>query len=175
MGTAHPLIAPYQAFNTADGMLVLGGANHANWTRIAKVLGHEEWLEDERFASASSRVANRATLAQLIERELACATTVEWLRRFDEAGVPAGPVHNVAQALEHEQSRAAGMVIDVAHPSGGMTRSLGSALHVGGKPHAAVGPAPRLGQHTREVLGEFGFDMEEIDRLEQDGTVHQDA
>ncbi|MDO8768708.1 MAG: CoA transferase [Burkholderiaceae bacterium] len=175
MGTAHPLIAPYQAFRTADGMLVLGGANHANWTRITQVLGHGEWLEDERFATSSSRVANREVLATLIERELAKDTTAAWLSRFDEAGVPAGPVNNVAQALEHEQSRAAGMVIDVALPGGGTTRSLGSAVHVGGTPHAATGPAPLLGQHTSEVLQQFGFQLDEISRLVEEGTVYQAA
>ncbi len=105
--------------------------------------------------------------------ELRRHTTAHWLAKFDEAGVPAGPVHDVAQAMEHPQSRAAGMVIDVAHPKGGVTRGLGSPVQVGGRAFANTGPAPRLGQHSASVLREFGLTDDEVRSLIDDGTVFQ--
>lgn len=172
-GTAHPLTAPYETFDCADGAIAIGGANPANWERIAQLLGHPEWLADPRFASSPARLANRAALAELITAELRHDTVARWLARFDDAGVPAGPVHDVGQALEHPQSRAAGMVIDVAHPDGHTARALGSPVQLGGRPFANTAPAPRLGQHTTEVLREFGLSHDEVDALLAAGAVHQ--
>ncbi|ARN20526.1 CaiB/BaiF CoA transferase family protein [Piscinibacter gummiphilus] len=172
-GTAHPLTAPYETFDCADGALAIGGANPANWERIAQLLGHPEWIADPRFATSPARLANRAALAEVMTAELRRHTTAHWLAKFDEAGVPAGPVHDVAQAMEHPQSRAAGMVIDVAHPKGGHTRGLGSPVQIGGRAFANTGPAPRLGQHSASVLHEFGLTDDEVRSLIDDGTVFQ--
>ncbi|CAM2156449.1 CoA transferase [Paraburkholderia tropica] len=164
-GTAHTLIAPYQVFQCADGGIAIGGANQTNWERIADLLGHPEWKSDPRFDSPDARLRNRSELELLINAALHPATVSDWVKRFEEAGVPAGPVQNVAQALEHEQSRAVGMVQEVDAPDGGKTRTLGLPVLFDGRSQIASSAAPRVGEHTECVLSEFGFTPDEIVRL----------
>jgi crotonobetainyl-CoA:carnitine CoA-transferase CaiB-like acyl-CoA transferase len=173
-GTAHALIAPYQVFQCADGGIAIGGANPAAWRRIAEVLGHPEWQDDARFASPQLRVQHRADLQGLIEAVLAQDTAAHWCARFDAAGVPVGPVNTPGQALEHAQTRAVGMVIDVQDGHGGMARGLGSPVTLNGTvAREANSPAPHVGEHSVEILREFGFAEDEIARLQDTGAVHQ--
>jgi crotonobetainyl-CoA:carnitine CoA-transferase CaiB-like acyl-CoA transferase len=172
-GTAHPLIAPYQVFKCRDGRIAIGGANQSNWERIADILGHPEWKNDPRFDTPDLRLENRAELATLIDEVLATDGLASWLQRFDDASIPAGPVQNVAQALEHEQSRAVRMVVDVDLPDGGKTRALGLPVLFNGHAHTASGAAPRVGQNTVEILREFGFGDAEIQELVAAGAVNQ--
>ncbi len=164
-GSAHVLTAPYQAFHASDGWINIGGANQANWERIAEVLGHPDWKTDPRFATNTDRMANLDALVELMSAVLITRTRAEWIAAFDAAGVPAGPVHSVGEALTHPQTLARGMVVDVMHPQAGATRGVGCPLHFSRTPAAAPFAAPLLGQHTREVLGEFGYSAAEIDGL----------
>ncbi|MBU9253809.1 CaiB/BaiF CoA transferase family protein [Burkholderia multivorans] len=172
-GTAHPLISPYQVYRCRDGRIAIGGANEANWERIAETLGHPEWKADPRFATPDARLAHRRALETLINDVLSSDNVESWLRRLDEASVPAGPVQNVAQALEHEQSKAIGMVVDVEAPNGGTTRSLGLPIHFNGTTQIASRAAPRVGQDTTDILRRFGFSDGEIDDLIASGAVLQ--
>ena len=170
-GSAHLLTAPYQAFHASDGWINIGGANQANWERIADVLGHPEWREDPRFATNSGRMQNVAALADLINAVLATRTKSEWIERFDAAGVPVGPVHSVGEALEHPQTLARGMVLDLEHPTAGHTKALGCPIHFSATPTKVSRPAPLLGEHTRELLREYGYDDREIDALVADQVI----
>ena len=172
-GTAHPLISPYQVYRCRDGRIAIGGANEANWARIAEMLGHPEWKEDPRFMTPDSRLANRKALERLINDVLATDDVASWLRRFDEASVPAGPVQNVAQALEHEQSKATRMVVEVEAPNGGTTRALGLPIHFNGTTRIASRAAPRVGQDTADILRRFGFTDGEVGDLIASGAVLQ--
>jgi crotonobetainyl-CoA:carnitine CoA-transferase CaiB-like acyl-CoA transferase len=172
-GTAHPLIAPYETFSCSDGDIAIGGANQSNWERIAKVLGHEEWMADPRFIDGATRLANRQELADLMTLQLREKTVAQWLAELDAAGVPAGPVNNVAQALENEQTKAVSMVIDVDHPNGKKGRAIGSPLHINGQSLAKTDAPPKVGQHTAAVLKEFGFAPDEIAGLLRDAIVFQ--
>ena len=174
LGTAHALIAPYQVFQCADGGLAVGGANPAAWQRISELLGHPEWQADPRFASPQLRVQHRAELQGLIEAVLAHATVSDWCSRFDAAGVPAGPVNTIGRALEHPQTRAVGMVVDVPDGQGGMGRALGSPVTLSGQAvTAATSAAPLVGEHTTQVLEEFGFSGAEIGALMASGAALQ--
>ncbi|MDB5823560.1 MAG: caiB [Herminiimonas sp.] len=172
-GTAHPLIAPYQTFQCSNGQLALGGANHANWVRITEVLGHPEWQEDSRFNLPAQRLANRVDLERLINAVMSERSVDDWLARFDAAGVPAGPVQNIGQALEHEQTRAVGMVIDAEGPGGQKQRALGLPVILDGQASPATGMPPRVGQHTTEVLRSAGFEESEIASLLAAGAVFE--
>ncbi|MDR6538570.1 CaiB/BaiF CoA-transferase family protein [Variovorax soli] len=173
LGTAHSLIAPYQVFKASDGRMVIGAGNTKAWQGMCEVLGHPEWITDTRFDQPQQRVKHRAELEMLIEAVLAAGTVAEWCERFDGAGVPAGPVNSAGQALEHPQTRAVGMVIEVPDGEGGMMRGIGTPLTLDGKAEAATMPAPRLAEHSSSVLRDFGFEQEEIAALMASGVVQQ--
>jgi len=170
-GSAHILTAPYQAFRTADGWINIGGANQANWERIADVMGHPEWRTDGRFADNSSRMANLEALVDAMNAVLAQRATDDWLAAFDAAGVPAGPVHSVGEALSHPQTHARDMVVELDHAQAGRTRALGCPIHFSATPTRIDRAAPVLGEHTREVLREFGYRDKEIDALAARGVI----
>ncbi|TMH20604.1 MAG: CoA transferase [Betaproteobacteria bacterium] len=170
-GSAHVLTAPYQAFRARDGWMNIGGANQANWERIAEVLGHPEWRADPRFATNSARMENLETLSALMDTVLVTRDKAEWLAAFDAAGVPAGSVHNLGEALTHPQTLARGMVVDLVHPEAGATRALGCPLHFSATPARVDRPAPLLGEHTREVLRECGYSAAEVESFIAEGVV----
>jgi crotonobetainyl-CoA:carnitine CoA-transferase CaiB-like acyl-CoA transferase len=170
-GSAHVLAAPYQAFPTADGWINVGGANQANWERIAALIGAPELIADPRFVDNSARMAHREELARLIGEHLRTRTTQEWLAALDAAGVPAGPIHSIAQMAADPQTLARGMVVELEHPVAGRTRALGPPVKFGSTPSGVHRPAPTLGQHTREVLREAGLADDEIEALARAGAV----
>jgi crotonobetainyl-CoA:carnitine CoA-transferase CaiB-like acyl-CoA transferase len=171
LGSAHILTAPYQAFEASDGYINVGGANQPNWERIADALGHPEWRDDPRFADNTARMRNLPALVDAMNAVLRTRTRSEWMAVFDAAGVPAGPVNSIGEALEHPQARARGMVVDLVHPDAGPTRAIGCPVHLSRTPPQDARPAPRLGEHTREVLREAGFADSDIDALYADGVV----
>lgn len=173
LGTAHSLIAPYQVFRASDGRMVIGAGNPKAWLGVCEVLGHPEWATDPRFDHPQRRVQHRHELEVLIEAELARGTVADWCARFDDAGVPAGPVNTAGQALEHPQSREVGMVIDVPDGQGGMSRGLGTPLTLAGKAEANTSPAPQVGEHSLAVLRELGLSQTEIQALVEAGAVAQ--
>jgi crotonobetainyl-CoA:carnitine CoA-transferase CaiB-like acyl-CoA transferase len=170
-GSAHLLTAPYQAFRTRDGWINIGGANQANWERIAEVVGHPEWRDDARFTTNSARVTNRSALSDAMNAVLVTRSKTEWIAAFDAAGVPVGPVHTIGEALEHPQTLARGMVAEVVHPQAGTMKTLGCPIHFSRTPTRITRPAPMLGEHTRELLREYGYDDAAIDALVADGVV----
>ena len=170
-GSAHILTAPYQAFRTKDGWINIGGANQANWERIADVLGHPEWRDDARFRTNSDRMANLAALVALMNDVLATRTKADWIEAFDAAGVPVGPVNTINEALADPQTIARGMVVDLVHPQAGATKALGCPVHFSATPTSVTRPAPMLGEHTREVLADAGYSNAEIDALVAEGVV----
>jgi crotonobetainyl-CoA:carnitine CoA-transferase CaiB-like acyl-CoA transferase len=172
-GSAHVLTAPYQAFRAKDGWINIGGANQANWERIAEVLGHPEWRDDPRFRTNSDRMRNLDALVAAMNAVLATRTRAEWIALFDAAGVPVGPVHSIGEALAHPQTQARGMVVDLVHPQAGPTKALGCPLHFSETPTSIDRPAPLLGEHTREVLREYGYSDAEIDALASEGAIEE--
>ncbi|MDP1686905.1 CaiB/BaiF CoA-transferase family protein [Hydrogenophaga sp.] len=174
-GSAHILTAPYQAFEASDGWINIGGANQTNWERICDVLGHPEWRGDARFATNSDRMAHLDVLVELMNTVVRTRTREQWQAAFDAAGVPAGPVHTIGEALSHPQTVARGMVVEVDHPQAGATRAIGCPIHFSASPDRSSTPAPLLGQHTREVLREFDLPEAEIDVLVAEGVVGEPA
>jgi crotonobetainyl-CoA:carnitine CoA-transferase CaiB-like acyl-CoA transferase len=172
-GSAHLLAAPYQAFQASDGWINIGGANQANWERIADVLGHPEWREDPRFTDNSARMQNLQALTDAMGSVLATRTRDEWITAFDAAGVPAGPVHTIGEALSHPQTLARNMVVDLEHPQAGPTRALGCPVHFSETPTQITRHAPMLGEHSRELLKEYGYSDAEIDGFAADGVIEE--
>jgi crotonobetainyl-CoA:carnitine CoA-transferase CaiB-like acyl-CoA transferase len=175
LGSAHILTAPYQAFHASDGYVNIGGANQANWERIADVLGHPEWRDDPRFATNTARMEHRDALVERMNEVLGTRTRAEWIAALDAAGVPAGPVHSLGEALTHPQTLARGMVVETAHPQAGPTRSIGCPVHFSETPASVEMPAPLLGEHTRDLLRECDYTDSEIDALVAAGVVSAPA
>lgn len=170
-GSAHVLTTPYQAFPTQDGHIIIGGANEKNWERIAQVLGKPEWLEDPRYRRNSERMRHRDTLLPEIAAILKTRPSADWLQLFDDAGVPVGPVHSVGEALSHPQTLARGMVVEQTHPEAGPIRTIGLPIKLTETPAQYRRPSPRLGEDTRALLAEYGYDPQQIDGMVKAGVV----
>ena len=170
-GSAHILTAPYQAFATADGWINIGGANHANWERITRVIGRPELTTDPRFATNGARMRHRDELVALIAAPLRTRTSADWIRAFEAEGVPVGPVNRIGDMIADPQVAAREMVIEVDHPRAGRTRALGMPIKFSDARADMTRPAPLLGQHSREVLDQLGYSAAEIDALQRAGAV----
>lgn len=170
-GSSHVLSAPYQAFPTATDWIIIGGANDKNWQRIATALGKPEWIQDPRFVTNRDRMANRDELVEQMSAILRTKSAEAWLSTFDDAGVPAGPVNSIEQALSHPQTLARGMVVEQEHPIAGTVRTVGMPVKLSSTPAQYHRAAPQLGEDTIAILGEFGYDEREIDALIEAGVV----
>ncbi|MEM6678766.1 MAG: CoA transferase [Pseudomonadota bacterium] len=171
MGSAHPLNAPYQAFETADGWINIGAANQRNWERFAGLVGAEGLTADLRFATNADRMANRAALTEALNALMRERTTAEWLAVMEEGGLPAGPVLSIREMHDNPQARARGVVTEVTHPVGGRVGTLGLPVAFHETPGGIRRPAPRLGEHTREVLAEAGYDGSAIEAMLRAGAA----
>jgi crotonobetainyl-CoA:carnitine CoA-transferase CaiB-like acyl-CoA transferase len=164
-GSAHILSAPYQAFRAADGWVTIGGANQANWERLVRVLNAPELLQDARFASNAERMKNLEALTELLNSKLRGWKKNDLIKALEAAGVPCGPINSIADVAADPHALAREMVVELEHPRAGRTRALGLPIKLSRTPGKVTRPAPTFGQHTREVLAEFGFSAAEIDAL----------
>ncbi|SAL16594.1 L-carnitine dehydratase/bile acid-inducible protein F [Caballeronia turbans] len=170
-GSANPTSAPYQAFRTRDGWINIGAANQRNYERLVGVLNIPGLAEDERFQTNAGRLRHRELLVEILSTRLAERTTDEWLVTFDEIGLPSGAVLGVPEASSHEQAIARGMIVETEHPLAGPMRGIGLPIHFSEGSTKASRPAPLLGQHTTEVLNEYGFDDARIQALKDEGAI----
>ena len=170
-GSAHILTAPYQAFPTQDGWINIGGANQSNWERIARAIGKPELIEDARFATNGDRMRNLDTLTPLISERTRTRSSAEWVREFEAAGVPVGPINTIGEMLADPQVKAREMVVDVEHSRAGKTRAIGLPIKFSETPGKVARGAPVLGEHTDEVLASLGYSPDEIAALRASGAV----
>ena len=171
MGSAHPINAPYQAFQTADGWINVGAANQRNWLRFLDVIGAPELNDDPRFGSNHDRMEHLAELAEILTGHLRHETSQVWLNRMEAAGLPAGPVLDILEMQADPQTRARGMIAEVDHPVAGPVRTLGHPINFSETPATIRRAAPLLGQHSREVLLEAGYEAAAIDAMVACGAV----
>jgi len=171
LGSAHPLNAPYQAFETADGWINIGAANQANWERLAKLIEAPELLDDQRFQDNAGRMKHRIDLETILNTIFRQRRTADWLETLEAGGLPAGPVLTVNQMHRDPQTLARGMIVETEHLKAGRTRALGPPVKFSATPAAVTRAAPLLGQHTREVLAEAGYSDAEITRMIESGAA----
>jgi crotonobetainyl-CoA:carnitine CoA-transferase CaiB-like acyl-CoA transferase len=152
LGQAHRGSSPYQVFETADGWITLGAAQDNFWRRLCDLLGQPELTEDKRFASNGDRVRNNAALVALLEQHFKQKSSQHWLAALEAAGIPSGPVLSFDRAMADPHVVARGMVVETPHPAAGSLKTLGIPVKLSDTPGALARPAPRLGEHTAEVL-----------------------
>ena len=171
LGSAHPLSAPYQAFETADGWITIGAANQTNWLRLLEALERPDLQDDSRFADDAARMANLEPLVAILTCVFQQRSADEWLERLERAGVPAGPVLDIAGMHADPQTLARGMVTEVTHSRIGPVKTIGHPVHYSLTPTEIERGAPVLGEHTVEVLTEHGYATAEIERFVAEGAV----
>ncbi|WP_375455027.1 CaiB/BaiF CoA transferase family protein [uncultured Methylobacterium sp.] len=171
MGSAHPLNAPYEAFETEDGWITVGAANQTNWLRLLDVLGADALAADPRFALNAGRMEHRSALAAALAPFFRSADSGTWLARLEAGGVPAGPVLDVAEMHRDPHTIAREMVVAVDHPRAGRMATLGLPVKFSATPGRVHGPAPLLGEHSRAILREARYDDAAIDGLIAAGVV----
>ncbi len=159
-GNTHPNIVPYQPFAAADQPIIIAIGNDRQFARLAEICGHGEWTRDERFASNATRVAHRAEMVELIGDCIREKSAAEWLDQLEAAGIPAGPINRISQALADVQAEHRQMVRSIAGAP-----LVGSPLRFDGQRADSELPPPGLGEHTADVLGGLGLAAADLDRL----------
>ena len=176
VGNDHPIMFPQGTFRTGHGSITLASGNEKMWRRLCAVIGLSDIAEDPRFSDNAGRMQHRKELRKLIEAALAERPSQEWVPLINEVGVPCGPVLDLEQALLHPITAGLRMVESVEHSLLGEMQVMGQAVTVEGSEEDWLHTAPpRLGEHTRQVLLEVGYDDEQIDLLESAGTVRTGA
>jgi len=172
MGNAHPNIVPYQDFPTADGDIILTVGNDGQFRKFAEVAGHPEWADDPRFASNKARVAHRAELIPLIRQATVFRTSAEWLAALERAGVPCGPINDVAQVFADPQVRHRGLRIEMPHLQAGSVPQVASPLRLSASPVSYRHAPPLLGEHSEALLQRLlGLSGQQIAALRQAGVI----
>ncbi|WP_019143082.1 CaiB/BaiF CoA transferase family protein [Noviherbaspirillum massiliense] len=171
-GNAHANIVPYQVFRSKDGHLVLAVGNDRQFAKFCDIAGCPELAKDERFATNANRVRNREILVPLLQEVLLQRTTQEWVAPLETAGVPSGPINNIAQTFEHPQVKHRKMHVDLPHPQSGTVPSVANPIKFSATPITYRSAPPMLGQHTQDVLSTLGGLSEaEIKALKDKGVI----
>lgn len=164
-------LVPYQLFQTADGWIFIACGNDGFWRNLCRALDIEAFADDPRFATQPARYQNREELLGILQEILLTRTTAEWLELLEAHDVPAAPVRTIEALFDDPQVKHNEMVVELRHPKLGRIRQMGIPVRLSVTPGRLVRPAPMLGQHTDEVLREYGFSPEEIAELQAKGVT----
>jgi len=171
MGSAHPLMAPYQAFKTKDGWINVGSANQGLWEKLLIVLGAEKLLKEEKFSDPNRRLENLSELEELLTDFFGVEKTEVWIEKLEAAGIPAGPVLNIEEMSLDPQTIARRMVREVSN-HGETFKVIGHPVKYSDYDTQIELSAPKLGEHTRDIMAELGYTEERINLLLEKGAVY---
>ena len=170
-GSGHESLCPYQAFEASDQPVLIGIANDNLWRRFATGIGRPELAEDPRFRTNADRVANAGATVGLVQGVIGARTAAEWVAFCGRVGIPCAAVNSVADMLAHPHTAARGIVLEYEHPELGRLKTMAQPIQFNGVAREVSAPPPRLGQHSTEVLAEFGFAPPEIAELRSAGVL----
>lgn len=170
-GNDHPTLRPMGLYPTADGHLNVAAAWGQLWIAFCEVIGRPDLPADGRFARPSDRMANHDELTRVITTALSERTTSEWVDALNDAGVPAGPVNDLAETFADPQVRHLGVASSVLHPIAGEIEIISNATTLEGVSDSVRRPSPLAGEHTHQILAQFGFGTDEVEQLATRGIV----
>jgi crotonobetainyl-CoA:carnitine CoA-transferase CaiB-like acyl-CoA transferase len=172
-GNAHPNIVPYEAYRaTDDRYFVVGVGTEALWKRFVQVLGIQDDMgKDERFRSNALRIKNREVLVRLLQEKFQQKPAAEWLEKLAAADIPAAPINTVAEAVNHPQTRARGLIVQLEHPAIGTAKSIANPIRFSNTPVSYRLPPPLLGEHTTEILRNLGYTADETRTMAADSAT----
>ncbi len=171
MGSAHPSLAPYQCFPSADDYFIIGCANDGLWQRLCSAIGCDTLADDPRFRDNTSRVRNRKELNSILMELFKTKPASHWLALIEEGGVPCGPINTIADVLADPQVQARNMLVPVPHPQAPDLKVPAGPMKLYGTPATVRRHPPMLGEHTEEVLGELGYSSDGVLALRRDGAI----
>ena len=171
LGSAHPLTAPYQAFKTKDNWITIGASNQNNWMNLLNAIERVDLQEDDRFKDNNSRMKNLEALAPILQEELLKKTSNEWIKIFDEKGLPCGPINSIAEMHNDPHTLDRKMVIEVDNKKAGKSKAIGMPIKFSDTNANTEIGAPNFGQHTDEILIQFGYSAEQIKDYKDKGIV----
>ncbi|MGH1488799.1 MAG: CaiB/BaiF CoA transferase family protein [Acidimicrobiales bacterium] len=170
-GNDHPTLAPMGMYETGDGYMNIAAPWGRIWKRFCDAIERPDLLSDERFAAPANRSKNRALLNAEINAALASKPTDEWVLVMNEVGIPAGPVNNIAETFADPQVAHLGVAVPVEHPAVGPIEIVRNATNLEGVSNQVRSPSPEAGEHSEEILADFGFSADEISQLQDKGAV----
>ena len=170
-GNAHPNIQPQDVYACADGDAILVVGNDGQFAKLCQVLGRQDWTTDERFATNAQRVRNIAELSVMLRADFGQWQRDKLIAALDQAGVPCGPINNVAEVFEEPQVRERGMLRHVAHPCGVDVPQVGTPMRFADATLQVPAAPPLLGQHSEDILAELGYSAEGIAKLRSAGAI----
>ncbi len=174
MGTAFPTVVPYRVFATADTAVAIAIGSEKLWSAFCGAIGRGDLEAHPDYATNGARIVNRHALEPVLEAEFRRRGTAEWMARLQGAGVPASPVRNFREVAEDPQAAQREMFPAMEHPAAGTHRVTGTPVKLSETPGSPGAPAPLLGQHTSQVLGEvLGLSAAEIGRLAERGVIYE--
>ena len=163
LGSAHPLTAPYQAFKTKDKWITVGASNQNTWLMLLKAINRQDLQEDEKFSSNLNRKENINELVDILNAELIKKTSDEWLEIFDNNGLPCGPINSITEMFEDPQTIHREMIIEVDNNKAGKSKAIGMPIKFSKSKTEKSKGAPNLGEHTKEIMLNFGYKQDEIE------------
>jgi formyl-CoA transferase/CoA:oxalate CoA-transferase len=171
LGSAHPTIVPYQAFETKSEYIILAVANEKLWRTFCEAINHEDLAENPKYRTNKDRVKNRDELISLIQDILFERTAEDWLHVLNDKGVPAGPIYTFDQLFSDPHVLHRGMVQEIVHPTAGVIKLPGIPVKLSETPGSIEHPPPLLGEHTRDILTSLGYTDSTIKTLKEKGVI----
>ena len=163
LGSAHPLTAPYQAFKTKDKWITVGASNQNTWLMLLKAIDRMDLQENEMFSSNFNRKENITQLVEILNSELIKKTSKEWLKIFDDNGLPCGPINSINEMFVDPQTIEREMIIDVDNKKAGKSKAIGMPIKFSKSKTEKSKSAPNLGEHTKEIMKIFDYNDKQID------------
>ena len=170
-GNAHPSIVPYETFATADGEIAIGVGSERQWARFGPAIGLPGLATEARFATNGDRVDHRDALIPILAARFALEPSATWLRRLDDAGIPAGPILDLPAAFSSPQAQALGVRVPLEHAALGGVDQVAPPYELSATPASVRTPPPLLGEHSDEILRDVGYSADEIRSLRDSGIV----